>query len=162
MVELAGELVVGASFELPGFPPLSGVEAFARVLELPVARATVERRVRLSVPSISMPFEAALELALSDIRERDGSARLGERLRPHGVHRRDELQHADLGLVGVDVRRMLGLRDDVGGGTPLRYQLSDPLVETVQRLIPSAVAHPGRDLGEQRVEGGYHLSDPIH
>jgi hypothetical protein len=73
MVELAGELVVGASFELPGFPPLSGVEAFARVLELPVARATVERRVRLSVPSISMPFEAALELALSDIRERDGS-----------------------------------------------------------------------------------------
>jgi hypothetical protein len=72
-VEIAGELVVGASFELPGFPALTGVQAFARVLELPVARATVERRVRLALPSISMPFEQALEVALSDIRERDGS-----------------------------------------------------------------------------------------
>jgi hypothetical protein len=72
-VEIAGELVVAASFELPGFPALSGVQAFARVLEVPVGRATVERRVRLSTPSVSLPFDQALELALVDIRERDGS-----------------------------------------------------------------------------------------
>jgi hypothetical protein len=72
-VEVAGELVVSASFEMEGFPQITGVQAFARVLELPCLRATVERRVRLSTPSLSLPFEKALELAVSDIRERDGS-----------------------------------------------------------------------------------------
>ena len=72
-VEVAGELVVSASFELDGFPQITGVQAFARVLELPCVRATVERRVRLSTPTLSLPFEKALELAVSDIRERDGS-----------------------------------------------------------------------------------------
>jgi hypothetical protein len=72
-VEIAGDLIVGAYFELSGFPPLTGVQAFARVLELACQRMTVERRVRLEAPSLSMPFEQALELAVCDIRERDGS-----------------------------------------------------------------------------------------
>jgi hypothetical protein len=73
-VQIAGELLLGASLEQRGEPPLVGTEALACILELTKGRAEVEHRPALPDAPLSLSLDVALEQAYAELRERRASA----------------------------------------------------------------------------------------